>query len=82
LLLVFSRRALSALPDFLGIIVPFTTVAVILATRVGTALRPICSTGIAGVDGDLEDAARGTVTEPQRVPIDHDPLASAGAGAS
>ena len=61
LLLVFGRRGLLAQPiEFLGISVPFTTVAVILAQTFVSAPFFIRSarTGIAGVDRDLEDAAR------------------------
>jgi molybdate transport system permease protein len=69
LLLVFSRAGLLSAPfDFLGITVPFTTVAVILAMVFVSAPFFIRSarTGIAGVDGDLEDAARvDGATEPQ-----------------
>jgi molybdate transport system permease protein len=61
LLLVFGRRGLLSAPfDFLGISVPFTTIAVILAMTFVSAPFFIRSarTGFAGVDGDLEDAAR------------------------
>lgn len=61
LLLVFGRRGLVAPPlDLLGISVPFTTLAVILAQTFVSAPFFIRSarTGIAGVDRDLEDAAR------------------------
>ncbi len=61
LLLVFGRRGLLAAPfEILGISVPFTTVAVILAQIFVSAPFFIRSarTGIAGVDRDLEDAAR------------------------
>jgi len=61
LLLVFGRRGLLAAPfEFLGISVPFTTVAVILAMTFVSAPFFIRSarTGIAGVERDLEDAAR------------------------
>ena len=61
LLLVFGRRGLLAAPfEFLGISVPFTTVAVILAQIFVSAPFFVRSarTGIAGVDHDLEDAAR------------------------
>ncbi len=61
LLLVFGRRGLVSPPlEFLGISVPFTTVAVILAQTFVSAPFFIRSarTGIAGVDRDLEDAAR------------------------
>ena len=61
LLLVFGRRGLLAEPfDFLGVSIPFTTVAVILAQTFVSAPFFIRSarTGIAGVDRDLEDAAR------------------------
>ena len=61
LLLVFGRRGLLNAPfEFLGISVPFTTVAVVLAQIFVSAPFFIRSarTGIAGVDRDLEDAAR------------------------
>jgi molybdate transport system permease protein len=61
LLLVFGRRGLLSEPfDVLGISVPFTTIAVILAETFVSAPFFIRSarTGIAGVDRDLEDAAR------------------------
>ena len=61
LLLVFGRRGLLATPfDVLGFSVPFTTIAVILAQTFVSAPFFIRSarTGIAGVDHDLEDAAR------------------------
>jgi molybdate transport system permease protein len=61
LLLVFGRRGLLSAPfEFLGIAVPFTTIAVILAQTFVSAPFFIRSarTGIAGVDRDLEDAAR------------------------
>ena len=61
LLLVFGRRGLLAEPfEILGIAVPFTTVAVILAQTFVSAPFFIRSarTGIAAVDRDLEDAAR------------------------
>jgi molybdate transport system permease protein len=61
LLLVFGRRGLLAAPfEFLGVSVPFTTIAVILAQTFVSAPFFIRSarTGIAGVDRDLEDAAR------------------------
>jgi molybdate transport system permease protein len=61
LLLVFGRRGLLAAPiDLLGISVPFTTIAVIMAQTFVSAPFFIRSarTGIAGVDRDLEDAAR------------------------
>jgi molybdate transport system permease protein len=61
LLLVFGRRGLLSAPfEFLGISVPFTTIAVILAQIFVSAPFFIRSarTGIAGVDHDLEDAAR------------------------
>jgi molybdate transport system permease protein len=61
LLLVFGRRGLLSAPfEFLGISVPFTTIAVILAQTFVSAPFFIRSarTGIAGVDHDLEDAAR------------------------
>jgi molybdate transport system permease protein len=61
LLLVFGRRGLLATPlDVLGFSIPFTTIAVILAQTFVSAPFFIRSarTGIAGVDRDLEDAAR------------------------
>jgi molybdate transport system permease protein len=61
LLLVFGRRGLLSAPfEFLGISVPFTTIAVILAMVFVSAPFFIRSarTGIAGVERDLEDAAR------------------------
>ncbi len=61
LLLVFGRRGLLAEPfEVLGVSIPFTTIAVILAQTFVSAPFFIRSarTGIAGVDRDLEDAAR------------------------
>ena len=61
LLIVFGRRGVLAGPlDVLGIAIPFTTVAVILAQTFVSAPFFIRSarTGIASVDRDLEDAAR------------------------
>ncbi len=61
LLLVFGRRGLLAEPfELLGFSVPFTTIAVVLAQTFVSAPFFIRSarTGIAGVDRDLEDAAR------------------------
>ncbi|HEV8403948.1 MAG TPA: ABC transporter permease [Candidatus Limnocylindrales bacterium] len=61
LLLVFGRRGLLSAPfDILGFSVPFTTVAVIMAQVFVAAPFFVRSarTGIAGVDRDLEDAAR------------------------
>jgi molybdate transport system permease protein len=61
LLLVFGRRGLLAAPlEVLGMAVPFTTIAVILAQTFVSAPFFIRSarTGIAAVDRDLEDAAR------------------------
>ena len=61
LLLVFGRRGLLSPPlEALGISVPFTTIAVILAQTFVSAPFFIRSarTGIASVDLDLEDAAR------------------------
>ena len=61
LLLVFGRRGLLAEPfEILGIAIPFTTVAVVLAQTFVSAPFFIRSAraGIAGVDRDLEDAAR------------------------
>jgi molybdate transport system permease protein len=61
LLLVFGRRGLfGGGLEALGIAIPFTTVAVVLAQTFVSAPFFIRSarTGIAGVDPDLEDAAR------------------------
>jgi molybdate transport system permease protein len=61
LLLVFGRRGLLSAPfEILGIAIPFTTIAVILAQTFVSAPYFIRSarTGIAAVDRDLEDAAR------------------------
>ena len=61
LLLVFGRRGLLGAPfELLGISVPFTTVAVVLAQVFVSAPFFIRSarTGIGAVDRDLEDAAR------------------------
>src|SRR6266850_1643261 len=61
LLLVFGRRGLLSAPfEVLGIAIPFTTIAVILAQTFVSAPFFIRSarTGIASVDPDLEDAAR------------------------
>jgi molybdate transport system permease protein len=61
LLIVFGRRGLFAGPfDVLGFVVPFTTIAVVLAQTFVSAPFFIRSarTGIASVDRDLEDAAR------------------------
>jgi len=61
LLLVFGRQGLLASPlEVLGLAIPFTTIAVILAQTFVSAPFFIRSarTGIAGVDLDLEDAAR------------------------
>jgi molybdate transport system permease protein len=61
LLLVFGRRGLLSAPfELLGVSVPFTTIAVILAQTFVAAPFFIRSarTGIAGVDADIEDAAR------------------------
>jgi molybdate transport system permease protein len=61
LLLVFGRTGVLSGPfEVLGISVPFTTIAVILAQTFVSAPFFIRSarTGIAGVDRDLEDAAR------------------------
>lgn len=61
LLLVFGRRGLLAPPlDLLGVTVPFTTIAVIVAQVFVSApffIRAARS-GIAAVDRDFEDAAR------------------------
>lgn len=61
LLLVFGRRGLLTPPlDVLGVTVPFTTLAVIVAQVFVSAPFFIraARTGIAAVDRDLEDAAR------------------------
>ncbi|HEY3162718.1 MAG TPA: ABC transporter permease [Candidatus Limnocylindrales bacterium] len=61
LLIVFGRRGVLAGPlEVLGIAIPFTTIAVILAQTFVSAPFFIRSarTGIASVDRDLEDAAR------------------------
>ncbi len=61
LLLVFGRRGLLGPPlEALGITLPFTTAAVIIAQTFVAAPFFIRSarTGLAGVDRDLEDAAR------------------------
>jgi molybdate transport system permease protein len=61
LLLVFGRRGLLGTPlEVLGIAIPFTTIAVILAQTFVSAPFFIRSAraGIAQVDSDLEDAAR------------------------
>ena len=61
LLLAFGRRGVLATPlDLLGVSIPFTTVAVVLAQTFVSAPFFIRSarTGLAGVDRDLEDAAR------------------------
>jgi molybdate transport system permease protein len=58
---VFGRRGLLNAPfEFLGIEVPFTVIAVILAQVFVSAPFFVRSarTGFAGVDRDLEDAAR------------------------
>jgi molybdate transport system permease protein len=81
LLLVFGRRGLLSAPfEFLGISVPFTTVAVVLAMTFVSAPFFIRSarTGIAAVDRDLEDAARvDGASEPQLFRSVTVPLASA-----
>ena len=61
LLLVLGRRGLLGVPlDVLGIELPFTTIAVIVAQTFVSAPFFVRSarTGLAGVDRDLEDAAR------------------------
>jgi molybdate transport system permease protein len=61
LLIVLGRRGFLAPPlEVLGLSLPFTTMAVILAQTFVSAPFFIRSArnGIAGVDGDLEDAAR------------------------
>jgi molybdate transport system permease protein len=85
LLLVFGRRGVLAAPfELLGISVPFTTIAVVLAMTFVSAPFFIRSarTGIAAVDGDLEDAARvDGATERQLFRSITVPLASAALGA-
>ena len=61
LLLVFGRRGLLAAPlDLAGLEIPFTSIAVIVAQTFVSAPFFVRSarTGIAGVDRDIEDAAR------------------------
>ena len=61
LLIVFGRRGLLGGPlEFLGLAIPFTTIAVVLAQTFVSAPFFIRSarTGIAAVDHDFEDAAR------------------------
>ncbi len=61
LLLVFGRRGLLSAPfELLGVAVPFTTIAVVLAQTFVSAPFFIRSArnGIAGVDREVEDAAR------------------------
>jgi molybdate transport system permease protein len=81
LLLLFGRRGVLAAPfELLGISVPFTTVAVVLAQVFVSAPFFIRSarTGIAGVDRDLEDAARvDGASEPQLFRAITEPLAGA-----
>ena len=85
LLLVFGRRGLLSAPfELLGIAIPFTTIAVILAQTFVSAPFFIRSarTGIAGVDCDLEDAARvDGASERQLFRAITVPLASAGLAA-
>jgi molybdate transport system permease protein len=85
LLLVFGRRGLLSAPfELLGIAIPFTTIAVILAQTFVSAPFFIRSarTGIAGVDPDLEDAARvDGASESQLFRAITVPLASAGLAA-
>jgi molybdate transport system permease protein len=81
LLLVFGRRGLLSAPfEVLGISVPFTVVAVILAQTFVSAPFFVRSarTGLAGVDRDLEDAARvDGATEAQLFRLVTVPLAAA-----
>jgi molybdate transport system permease protein len=81
LLLLLGRRGLLGGPlDVLGIELPFTTMAVILAQTFVSAPFFIRSarTGIAGVDRDLEDAARvDGASEPQLLRHITIPLAGA-----
>jgi molybdate transport system permease protein len=69
LLLVFGRRGLLGEPlEVLGLAIPFTTIAVVLAQTFVSAPFFIRSarSGIASVDRDLEDAARvDGASEPQ-----------------
>jgi len=69
LLLVFGRRGLLGEPlGILGLEIPFTTIAVVLAQTFVAAPFFVRSarTGLASVDRDLEDAARvDGATEPQ-----------------
>ena len=77
LLLVFGRRGLLSAPfDFLGITVPFTTIAVILAMTFVSAPFFIRSarTGIAGVDRRPRGRrSGGRCLGAPAVPIDHGP---------
>jgi molybdate transport system permease protein len=81
LLLVFGRRGLLSAPfEVLGISVPFTVVAVILAQTFVSAPFFVRSarTGLAEVDRDLEDAARvDGATEAQLFRLVTMPLAAA-----
>jgi molybdate transport system permease protein len=81
LLIVLGRRGVLGEPlDALGIAIPFSTVAVILAQTFVSAPFFIRSarTGIASVDRDLEDAARvDGASEPQLFRSITVPLASA-----
>lgn len=81
LLLVFGRRGLLGPPlELLGISLPFTTVAVVLAQVFVAAPFFIRSarTGFAAVDHDLEDAARVDGASERRVFLDVTvPLAAA-----
>jgi molybdate transport system permease protein len=82
LLLVFGRRGLVG--DALGLSIPFTAVAVVLAQTFVSAPFFIRSarTGIDGVERDLEDAARvDGATERQLFRMVTIPLASAALGA-
>ena len=82
LLLAFGRRGLlgERRSRLFGIAIPFTTVAVILAQTFVSMPFFIRSarTGFAGVDRDLEDAARvDGASERQVVPVDHGPAGGA-----
>ncbi|MEO5884539.1 MAG: ABC transporter permease [Candidatus Limnocylindrales bacterium] len=81
LLLVFGRRGLLSEPfEFLGISVPFTTIAVIVAQTFVSAPFFIRSAraGISGVDREIEDAARvDGASEPRLFRSVTIPLASA-----
>lgn len=85
LLIAFGRRGvLGGALDGAGVAIPFTTVAVVLAQTFVSAPFFVRSAraGLAGVDHDLEDAARvDGASEPQVVRRITIPLASAGLAA-